>query len=569
MPGLLLATFSVAAVQPGGARTPVIATTIPPASWHVALHPLADANRKESWLRNLVHGRLVVLDRNWSWQCQLCVTLPSTSNSLLRVTDARRSINADFEIPANATWADGTPLTAQDFKLAVEIAQSMPPMSDSGNAARAIAEFNSDPKNPKRFSVRLKESRGDFWFASAMRPVPSHIEGEIWKASEGNYKDYLQSSTYVTDPLKPGLYSGPWFPKSNRPPVTLEANKGFAPGKAAIESLTVNFFRDDRAAASALVAGTVDIIPETDLTSAGEKLITRPHALRFALGTDLEHLDFNTRNPLLTDINLRKAISLIINRYELANSTGFPDALPMASGLFHPAMTGRPARMDRGEYLNPSAFAHPVWSHAPGEAFALLQQSGWTRDPATKQANGPAPWTKEGVPLTLEIDSNSTDPIRTSIVKSVTRQLTEAGIKVTVRDHKPDAFARDTIRKLKFKYLAAYGWRMPSGVVPSTILDSRQIPALQNGYTGENTAGWANKNVDETLEQLRQEWDPALRQSMLRQIEELATVDVPFIPLLYRPVVAAVTAGVSGFSVPGHDSWSSSAAREWNINTSK
>ncbi|NDE13818.1 hypothetical protein EBZ80_02705 [bacterium] len=568
--------------QPGVTRTSpalAIATTVAPASWPVVLHPLADANRKESWLRNLVHGTLVTLDRDWSWQCQLCANMPSTSNGLLRADmgggskGSRRGINVDFEIPAHATWADGTPLTAQDFKLAFDIASTLPPTTDSGNAARAIAEFNVDSKNAKRFSVRLKESRGDFWFASRMRPIPAHLEAGIWAASEGNYQDYMQASTYVRDPLNPGLYSGPWFPKSNRPPVStpisMEANKGFAAGKVTTEAVSIHFFRDDRAAAAALQAGSVDIIPETDLTAAGAKSISLKNNVKFALGSELEHLDFNTRNPLLTDINLRKAISLIINRYTLAGSVGFPGSLPMATGLFHPAMAGRPSRLDRGQYLNPAAFAHPVWTHAPGEAFALLQQSGWTRESPPKSGAGPARWTKEGVALELDLDSNKLDLTRASIVREISRQLSEAGIKVNVRDHSPDAFARETIRKLRFKYLAAYGWKMPSGVVPEAILDSRQIPSLQNGYTGENTAGWSSKGLDEVLEQLRQEWNPALRLDMLREIEDLATADVPFIPLFYRPLYAATSDRLSGFNLPGHDTWSSGAAREWTLNSPK
>lgn len=555
-----------------GSRVPVIATAGSQSSWSVAIHPLAEATAREGWLRNLVQGSLVILDENWNWQCQLCVALPSTSNGLLRAAppepnaprNARRSIIVDFEIPANATWGDGTPLTGRDFQLGNQIARAMPATTRSGNAARAVDDVSLDPKNNKRFSVRLKEAVGDFWFASAMRPVPAHLEAEVWTSSEGIYKDYLQSTTYATDPWKPGLYSGPWTPKPGKPGIRLEANAGFAAGKAATPVMLVAFHGDERTAVAAVEAGNADLIPETDLSASSANKITRKDTVRFALGTELEHLDFNTRNPLLTDVNLRRAISLIINRHELARATGFPVVLPMATGILHPAMTGTPARLDRGEILDVSAVQHPVWGHAPSEAFAILQQTGWTRD-ETGKASGVATWKKEGVPLELEIESNHFDTTRSAIVRSIAKQLTDAGIKVTVRDGKSDVFLRDTVRKLKFRYLAAYAWRMPAAVVPASILDSRQIPTLQNAYTGENTAGWSNKALDEILEKSRQEWDPTLRRDMLAQIENLATADVPFIPLFYRPVVAAASAGLHGFKLPGHDGWSSSLAREWTL----
>ena len=180
-----------------------------------------------------------------------------------------------------------------------------------------------------------------------LRPVPSHLESELWRASEQNYKEYLHSTNYVTNPSQPGLYSGPWFPKNTRfrgegdsQSILLEANPGFAGGKVMAQSIKIMFRRTEKDAAMDLESGIADIIPETDLSPAGAKLITHKNVIRSALGSELEHIDFNTRNPLLTDVNLRKAISLMINRYDLARSTGMPAELPMALGFIRPAVSG-------------------------------------------------------------------------------------------------------------------------------------------------------------------------------------------------------------------------------------
>ncbi|NBQ53760.1 MAG: hypothetical protein EBU49_09295, partial [Proteobacteria bacterium] len=274
--------------------------------------------------------------------------------------------------------------------------------------------------------------------------------------------------------------------------------------------------------------------------------------------------DFNTRNPLLTDVNLRKAISLMINRYDLARTTGIPAELPMALGFMHPAMSGSPVRTDRGGLLNHQAFQHPVWGHSPVEASALLQQSGWTREASSHSSL----WSKEGAPLEVDLDTNRADQIRIETVRAVARQLTNAGIKVNVKEHPNDIFVRDILRKVKFKSLAEYAWRMPAGAIPDTILESRQVPSLQNAYTGENTSGWSNRRLDEILDQMRDEWDPAARQEMMLEVEGLAATDVPFIPLFYRPVFGAAVESVAGFEVPGHEGWSSSFAWSWIFSSS-
>lgn len=580
--GLIMSGLAALCAQPilgfSEGHQPTIVTTASPSSWLVASHPLAEANRKESWLRNLVHGQLVILDQNWKWQCQLCVSLPSPTNGLIRMVrrdgatskNTRQNLAIDFEIPAQAKWGDGKPLVADDFRLAFEIARSMPPSTKSGSLARAILELTPDGKNNKHFFVRLREPRGDFWFAFGLRPVPSHLESEIWKASEQDYKDYLHSTNYVTNPSQPGLYSGPWFPKNTRfrgegdsQSILLEANPGFAGGKVMAQSIQVIFRRTEKDAVKDLDSGVADIIPETDLSPAGAKLITRKNTIRSALGSELEHIDFNTRNPLLTDVNLRKAISLMINRYDLARSTGMPAELPMALGFMHPAMSGSPVRTDRGDLLKHQAFQHHVWGYAPSEASALLQQSGWTRE----ASNHSSLWNKEGSPLEVDLDTNRADQIRMETVRAVARQLTNAGIKVNVKEHPNDIFIREILRKVKFKGLAEYAWRMPAGAIPDTILESRQVPSLQNAYTGENSSGWSNRRLDEILEQTRDEWDTAARQAMLREIEGLAATDVPFIPLFYRPVLGAAADTVSGFEVPGHEGWSSSFATGWIFST--
>jgi peptide/nickel transport system substrate-binding protein len=558
----------------------VIATTLPVAAWQVVLHPLADPSPREAWLRNLIHARLVELDDNWSWQCQLCTALPAVANGTLRkVKPAGKSrqstkelIILDFEIPARAKWGDGTALTGHDFRLGWEIANAMPATTRAGNIARAIREITVDGKSPRHFSVELKEPSGDFWFASGLRPVPSHLEATIWRDAAGIYADYLKNTTYTTDPGKSGLYSGPWFPKTphpraegHRPFVLLDSNPGHVRGAARTPQLTIRFHRDEKTALQEIQSGDADILPETDINPPAMKHSVDKSVFRTAIGTEIEHIDFNLRNPLLTDASLRKAISMFINRHELARSVGMPAGLPMAYGLLHPAMTGLPVRTDSGELMNRAKFMHRVLAHAPSEAAALLQQSGWSRNTTSAGSF----WEKEGRTLEIELDTSLVDSMRAETLRTISRQLSDAGIKISTKEHAADTFARDTLRKARFKYLALYAWRMPAATVPGSLLATRQIPTLQNGYSGDNTAGWSNKDVDETLELLRNEWDPVKRQEMLNLIEEKITADLPFVPLFRRPVTAAVNERVEGFKIAGHDGWSSGSAHLWKFGKDK
>jgi len=112
-----------------------------------------------------------------------------------------------------------------------------------------------------KFQPRQNGATENLWspMIFGLRPVPSHLESELWRASEQNYKEYLHSTNYVTNPSQPGLYSGPWFPKNTRfrgegdsQSIFLEANPAFAGGKVMAQSIQVLFRRTEKDAATDL-----------------------------------------------------------------------------------------------------------------------------------------------------------------------------------------------------------------------------------------------------------------------------------------------------------------------------
>lgn len=554
-----------------------IASTTKPSAWPIVTNPLARASAREDWLRNLVQGQLLTLDDRWQIVCQLCTEVPSTTNNKIRFIQipkskksrASKEIRVDFEVLPEANWGDGKPITGDDFRLAHSIASAMPSHSKARNAAEAISEITVDKRNAKRFSMRLAKPDGTLWFAVGMRPVPAHLESQNWENATRVYQDYLKISNYVTEPGRSGLYSGPWLPTNQKstlragiPYITLEKNPGFAGSKPVITRLRVQFVRNSREALAMLASEKTDIVPETDLDARASYPVSDRFVAHEALSTNLEQLTFNTRNPLLADLNLRKSISMLVNRYELAQSIGMPSSLPMASDIFHPAITNGVTRIDQGQIpLKSQVDPENCWYYSPEKSSRLLINSGWTKH----LEGGTSTWKKENESLTIELDSNEKDSIRKQAVKVIAKNLSEAGIAVVIKNHSTNEFMNEIVQKLKFRFLAIYAWQMPAETIPTTILDSRQIPGLQNTYTGDNTSGWSNRSVDTLMTDLRNEWVPTERVAKIKEIERITAAEIPFIPLFYRPVHAATAKRVKNFKLPGHQSWSSSSASKWEL----
>lgn len=560
-------------------RMPTIATTTKPTSWTVVANPLAEATDKEEWLRNLVQGQLLTLDDNWQPVCQLCTEVPSTANGKIRTrrlgkkTKSRGSLETwvDFEILPNAQWGDGSPILGRDFQLSHVISKTMPRMTKARNAAEAIAEVTLDKKHPKKFSLRLAKTDGTLWFAIGMRPVPEHLEQKRWQSAKYSYRDYLKVSTYVTEPNKSGLFSGPWMPttsvkasqKLGGYSLVISKNVGFPRLKTASpEHLAIQFARSQRDAIHLLNTNLVDIIPETDLDFQLDSLGSDQFERHTALGTNLEQLSFNLRNPILADINLRRCVSMMINRYELANAVGMPPSHPMADAAFHPALMGGVIRLDQGQIpgILPPAETRS-WYYSPATAAQLLRQSGWISETQGKQIV----WRKDDQILTLELDTNHRDATRKKTITAIANSLSAGGVQVTINDHPNQEFFTDILRRLKFKFMAVYAWDLPSGTIPATLFDSQQIPGHRNDYRGDNMTGWSNRSFDGLMSDLHSEWETEARTKKIQEAESIIAQEIPFIPLFYRPLLAATSKRVKNFKLPGHGRWSSSAGAQWEF----
>ena len=98
--------------------------TVGVSQYAASLNHLLEASVAQSYLLGMTTRPLTLYDAEWNLVCGLCTRLPSFENGLAQrqpLEGGGMGVAVTYELKPDLTWDDGTPVTAQDFKLAWEI----------------------------------------------------------------------------------------------------------------------------------------------------------------------------------------------------------------------------------------------------------------------------------------------------------------------------------------------------------------------------------------------------------------------------------------------------------------
>src|SRR5258708_8393272 len=215
-------------------------------------------------------------------------------------------------------WSDGSPLTADDVAFSFNL-------YSSPQFANTFGFPITDPRDPIGFvsATKVDDSTVKLQFRNpyvasiaaladgASSVIPKKVFGSIEAA------DIAKSP----ENFKPSVTSGP-FKVSDRVQsdhLTLVPNPNYyQPGKPYLGQLTFKIIQDQSKILTALQAGKVDASWFLDVTKLG----SYKGIQGYTTGADpnpagYELLVFNLQNPILADINVRKALTMSLNPEDL------------------------------------------------------------------------------------------------------------------------------------------------------------------------------------------------------------------------------------------------------------
>lgn len=294
--------------------------------------------------------------------------------------------------------------------------------------------------------------------------------------------------------------------------VVLERNQFHPRTDSALAGVTFKIIPDPTVRALELAKGTTDFAENNIQPELLGYLQRQPHLRvdRFA-GTAYQYLAFNFRNPRLSDLRVRRAIAMAIDRRAIIEQLLRGTARP-ASGMLAP---------ENWAY-EPAVRRYP---YDPAAARRLLEEAGYP-----DHAGRPR--------FTL---SYKTTPEGQRLAEALQAMLRRVGIGLEIRSLEWATFYSDVQHgNFDLASLAWVGINDPHHYY--MVFASHMTPprGLNRGY-------YSNARMDELVEAGDATIDPERRRLIYRQVQQLAADDLPYLSLWWLDNVAVMNRRLAGF----------------------
>jgi peptide/nickel transport system substrate-binding protein len=432
----------------------------------------------------------------------------------------------------DATWHDGTPVTAADVVFTVHTLQDPGYTGPANGSWKDVTAIAVDPHTVR---FQLATPLGGFLQAATQPIAPAHLLQDVpvdrladdpfgqAPVGSGPYRlvslDHDGAILEPTSASAPGPEIGSQLP-SPVPTPTPEGN-----GSEPLPGIEFAFFDDAAALAQAYESGAVD--GADGLTAAdATRLAASPGSrlLRYPT-TTLTAVFFNVRSghTMFRDSRVRKALLQAIDRKTIASGP-FGGGAVVADSLIPPTSWA----------FDPAS--SPVVAYSRGQAARGLKAAGW------KQASGK--WLMPGgkKPVAFEVigPDATTNASTAGAVDEIARDWSALGLRVTDVGLDPTTLVGDRIEAGKFDVV----------VVDINIgLDPDLYPILastQKRSGGLNVGGIQSPILDERLVAAREPGSMTKRLAAYKKLQQTLAAGLFVLPICFRDELVVVRDTLTG-----------------------
>lgn len=498
------------------------------------LNPIIVTQAAAKYMLYLSWRPSVGLDLKNKWVPIVLKQFPTLENKLVQKKGKGLIIN--FEILPQAVWGDGTPMTCKDLDLSRKI-QLHPNVSIANKEPfENISSFTWDDKNPKKCRMETKIAKYDY-YGSIPDPIPSHLEGPVFEKYNGEREGYDRNTLYVKTPNNPGLYFGPYVISQVQlgSHVVFTQNPRWYGKKPFFKKVIFKLIGNNNTMEANLRSGVIDLISppgglgvdqanELDEKIKREKL---PFEVQFRDGNVYSHIDLNMDNPILSDIRVRKALAMGINKKEMVKN--------LLANRAKIAVSNVPE--------NDPWFTKKVTTYEYNKkaAASLLDEAGW-------KIGSTGIREKNGKKLSLTIMAVAGAKTTDAIQAYMQNQWKQLGIEVLIKNEPARVFFGETTTKRKFD-MALYAWVSIPESSPRSTMHSSMISSEKNSWSGQNYHGLSNKELDENIDKLEQELNFNKRKAYAQKVMEIYNREIPVIPLYFRQSNAVYPSNLKGYEI--------------------
>lgn len=416
-----------------------------------------------------------------------------------------------FHLRTGVTFSDGTPLTAQVVKAnfddilanKAKLNPAIVPAVQALTGAKAI--------DAQTVTVTFAKPHASFLVEAARVGLSIEAPATLALPWDKRVDKVIGSGPFVLDTFAPGQ-------------IALHKRTGYAwaadslhhTGAAYLDKVVFKVVPESSVRTGALQSGQVNAIsdvPAADIQAVrdnGQQVISTPNP-----GLVWGLVPIESRSAL-GDANVRKALSLAVNRPEIRDAVLTKDFAVATSVLAHTT----PGYVDLSKSL----------TYDPAQAGKLLDAAGWTR-------TGDGIRSKGGKKLTLVAawfrDSSSNQ----KALELIKAQLAKSGVDLELLEQ-TGLQILDGLKKEKYDFF----WTNATSA-DGDVLRSSFSSAPPNYYRIQD------EPLQPLLEQQVATGDPAARNKLLAQAQERVVAQADYLPVFEQTTVLAAAGKVHGLSL--------------------
>jgi peptide/nickel transport system substrate-binding protein len=447
-----------------------------------------------------------------------------------------------FKLRSGLKWSDGQPLDARDVDFTWKLWNNPNFGATTTTGFDLIKSATVSPDNLS-ITFHLSQPYAPFaaiWADGRFAPMPVHIYGKM------NPGDILKSAQ-ARDPV---VSSGPFTVTESKPgdEYTVSRNPNYyqaAQGLPYLDKIVFRIVSDQNTILKDLQAGSITSSWFLDVTKTSTyQQLANYHIVKAPVAAPFEAIYFNLKNPLLQDVNVRKAVAMAINTPQLIQIARHGQAAPLCT--------------DHATAYNPGYQADaPCPKYDPAAAKQLLESDGWT-------LGHDGVFTKNGKRLEFQYSTTANNAWRAEDEDIIQQELSAVGIKIDITNYPADTFFGSFLpQAVVGKYdMAEFEDTWTYDADDANSFSCSQIPTAANDYSGGNFSQYCNHQLDALFTEEQSTALPAKRQAIFDQIHQIYLTDFPFFTL-YAPVEIAVAKNNVHNYVIGSES-ASETVQVWN-----
>ena len=458
----------------------------------------------------------------------LCKRVPSVENGLL----AKDLSTVTFEIPDGIKWSDGQPFTAKDCVFTWQWITTESNNSVNIGVWQAISKAEAKDDHTVVFTFKSPAAN---WF----EPFAGGTYGPIYPAHKFKGPSD-RNQAFDTAPIGTGPYKVDSFKPGDQALYSINDNYR-EPNKPYFSKVNLKGGGDAASAARAVLetgeedyAWNLQVEPAilqqmADSSSKGKWVVVQGTSVERILinfsdpnkEVNGQRSEMHTPHPIFSDLKVRQALGMAIQRDEIANQ-------------FYGK--GQPATANILTGLKSFTSTDTKWVYNLDQAGKLLDDAGWKMQGNVRQ--------KDGKEFSISY-ATSINQVRQKTQAVVKQAFTKLGIKVQLQQVDAGVFfdgsAGNEQNINHFYWDLEMYTNNPSSPIPVSYMfgwysgtNGNNIAQKSNQWQGQNTNRWVNKDYDALYESLIKETDAEKAAAMLIKMNDIIVNDVSVIPIVNR-----------------------------------